>query len=99
MNKLIYTLSAAGLAAVSLTGIVNAQDAATDEMAVPGELSFAAVDADQSGDVTLDEITVIDPEFGAELYAQADVDGNGSLNETEFNTLLEADVLTLPSVG
>lgn len=100
MNKIITTLSVVGIATLGFAGMATAQDSVgVEALDIPNELLFATVDADVSGDVTFEEILEVDPEFSQDLYAQADTDGSGALTETEYNVLLEADVLAAPKMG
>lgn len=96
MNKLIYALSAAGLAAFTFAGLVTAQEA---QHTTDAALDFMAVDTDLSGDITLKELVAVDPDFSVELYAQADFDGNGLLDQAEYGTLVETGVLVAPMEG
>lgn len=104
MNKIITSIAALGIATVGFAGAASAQDAMVDgtvgaTVDFPEVLSFASVDLDLSGDISLEEIHEVDPEFSEDLYAQADIDGSGALTETEYNVLLEADVLSAAEVG
>lgn len=100
MNKIITTIAAIGIATAGFTGAASAQDSmGVEAIDIPNELLFATVDVDLSGDVTFEEILEVDPEFSEELYAQADVDSSGALTETEYNVLIETEVLTAPEMG
>jgi hypothetical protein len=76
----------AGVAPVNASGEVRAYD--NDEL-------FSQLDADQSGSLTVDEISSFRPSGGnvtslteaqkAELIALLDVDGDGSISRSEFD--------------
>jgi len=99
MNKMIATLAAIGVAG-SFAGPALAQETETmtpettaPESTAPQGMDFATVDADASGDITLEEVQAVVPDFSEELYGQADMDASGSLNEEEFNTLVSSGAL------
>jgi hypothetical protein len=80
----------AGVAPVNASGEVRAYD--NDEL-------FSQLDADQSGSLTVDEISSFRPSGGnvtslteaqkAELIALLDVDGDGSITRSEFDEAME----------
>lgn len=80
MKKFLITLSALGLTTAAAFAQVEAP-------------SFAAADADTSGDVTLAEAQVLWADLTQETFDIADTDKNGSLNQAEF----DAYVATLPA--
>src|SRR5690606_6753059 len=49
---------------------------------------FVAVDADQSGDVTLAEAQAIWPDLTEEAYAAADTSGDGMVDQAEYTAFL-----------
>lgn len=77
MKKTLITLAAFGL----LTGAAFAQAAAP---------TFAAADADTSGDVTLAEAQVVWPALTQEAFDAADGDKSGTLNQAEFDAYAAA---------
>lgn len=91
MKKMIATLAALGVA-----GAMAGPALAQDETMAPEGLDFATVDADVSGDVTLEEIQAVAPDFTEDLYIQADLDASGSLDEAEYSTLVESGALEAP---
>ena len=80
----------AGVAPVNASGEVRAYD--NDEL-------FSQLDADQSGSLTVDEISSFRPSGGnvtslteaqkAELIALLDVDGDGSISRSEFDDRID----------
>jgi hypothetical protein len=54
---------------------------------------FATVDADASGDVTLAEANTLWPDLTAELYAAADTNGDGKVDQAEYEVFLAANPL------
>jgi hypothetical protein len=78
MKKLLVSVLVLGLGASTAA----MAQAATD---------FATVDADSSGDVSLTEAQTVWAELTQEAYTAADTDGNGSLNQAEFEALLAAN--------
>jgi opacity protein-like surface antigen len=75
---------AAGFALLSSAAF--AQDAAPAS-------DFATLDADASGDVTLAEANTIWPDLTAELYAAADTNGDGKVDQAEYDVFLAANPL------
>jgi len=57
--------------------------------------SFAEgmLDADGDGMVTMAEVQAMYPDFTAEAFAQADTDGNGSLDATELAAAVDAGTI------
>lgn len=51
---------------------------------------FAAVDADASGAVSLEEAQAVWPDLTAEAFAAADTDANGELSVEEYGLLSTA---------
>lgn len=60
-----------------------------------GTAAFAEGTFDADGDslVTLEEIQAVYPDFSAEQFASADLDGNGTLDEAELTAALDAGIL------
>ena len=54
---------------------------------------FATVDADASGDVTLAEANTLWPDLTAELYAAADTNADGKVDQAEYEVFLAANPL------
>jgi hypothetical protein len=54
---------------------------------------FATVDADTSGDVSLAEANTLWPDLTAELYAAADTNGDGKVDQAEYEVFLAANPL------
>ncbi|HHY50735.1 MAG TPA: hypothetical protein GYA10_13420 [Alphaproteobacteria bacterium] len=81
MKILLASLAAAGLALSA--GAALAQDTS----AVNPDQSFAGVDTDHNGEVTWTEFQLAFADITEEQFRQADADGNGSLNEDEFDSL------------
>ncbi|MGV3490879.1 MAG: hypothetical protein ACO1OG_06100 [Devosia sp.] len=79
MKKLLITVAAIGLSS-----------AAFAQTAAP---TFATVDADASGGVSLAEAQVAWPELTQEAFAAADTSADGQLDQAEF----DAWVATLPA--
>ncbi len=50
-----------------------------------GKKTFADLDTDASGAVTLAEIQVAKPEMTAEKFAKYDTDANGEISEAEYD--------------
>ena len=59
--------------------------AATSTLALAAD--FAAVDADGSGTVSMDEVKAAMPDMTDEAFQAADADGSGDLSPEEFATL------------
>lgn len=78
MKKLLVTLAVLGFSTAAM-----AQVAAT----------FAGVDTDANGEVSLVEAQVAWPDLTQEAYTVADTDQTGSLSQVEF----DAYVATLPA--
>ena len=66
-------LSLAAAAAFAATIVAHAQSP-----------DFATVDADGSGEVSIEELTAAGATVTAEQFAAADTDGSGGLNEAEL---------------
>jgi len=79
MKKLIIAATAIGLSS-----------AAFAQASAP---TFAQVDADGSGGVTLTELQAVWPELTAEAVATADANADGQLDQAEF----DAWIATLPT--
>lgn len=71
MTKLPFALAAIGALAFSA-----AASAATME--------FSEVDADQSGDLTQEEVTAAIPDWTEEQFSSLDADASGTLDEEEY---------------
>jgi hypothetical protein len=56
--------------------------------AVAAELTFATVDADRSGLVSIEEVEAAGLEWTAEEFAAADADADGYLNPEEFEAAI-----------
>jgi hypothetical protein len=54
---------------------------------------FATVDADASGDVTLAEANTLWPDLTAELFAAADTNADGKVDQAEYEVFLAANPL------
>jgi hypothetical protein len=52
---------------------------------------FATVDADASGDVTLAEANTLWPDLTQEAYAAADTNGDGKVDQAEYEAFLAAN--------
>ena len=77
MKKLLISVLVLGLGASSAMAQM-----ATD---------FVAVDVDASGSVSLTEAMVVWPDLTDEAFAAADADGDGGLNQAEYEALLAAN--------
>ena len=53
----------------------------------------AAVDANEDGQVTMDELVAVFPDVTAEVFTAADADASGTLDATEFTAAQEAGVI------
>lgn len=51
-------------------------------------LDFAAIDVDQSGTITLEELQVAVPDVTVEQFTAADADGSGDLTPEELATII-----------
>jgi hypothetical protein len=69
------------LAAVAVIGLSTAAIAQS-----AGD--FISVDADQDGGVTLAELQVVVPDITPELFAAADADSSGALDQAEYDALI-----------
>lgn len=69
MKHLLIVIAAAGFAAPAFAQAAD----------------FAAVDADQSGTVSMEELQAAMPDVTEEAFTAADTDGSGDLSEDEFN--------------
>jgi hypothetical protein len=74
-------------AAFALVSTAAFAQAATD---------FATVDADASGDVTLAEANTIWPDLTAELFAAADTNADGKVDQAEYDVFLAANPVPTP---
>ena len=90
MNKLVITLAAVGLSAVSLAPAAYA--------AIPTlqHSDFEAGDRDNSSTLTFGELLGAAPAVTQELFASADVNGDGVLSLSEFLSLHPAPDDTQP---
>lgn len=78
MNKLVLAAAAALTAATfGAAGAYAQQDS-----------DFNKADANHDNMVTFEEAQGVNPQLTQDLFTQADADGNGSLDEAEFGTLL-----------
>jgi hypothetical protein len=77
MKKLLVSVLVLGLGATSALA-----QAASD---------FATVDADKSGDVTLTEAQAVWAGLADDAYAAADANGDGKVDEAEYNAFLAAN--------
>jgi opacity protein-like surface antigen len=50
-----------------------------------GKKSFADLDADASGGLTLIEVQAVKPEFTAEKFAKYDTDASGEISQAEYD--------------
>jgi hypothetical protein len=66
---------------------IGASSAALAQVAT----DFVAVDADQSGDVSLTEAQTIWADLAQEAYTAADTDQSGTLSQAEYEALLAAN--------
>lgn len=57
--------------------------------AIAQETSFASIDADKSGDLSFEELTLVLPDLSVEQFTTADADHNDALSEEEFIVLAE----------
>lgn len=78
MNKTILPLAA--VTALALTAFANAQT-----------VDFATVDADASGEATMEELTAAGVTVTDEQFAAADADASGGLSEAEFAVVVTAN--------
>jgi len=62
-------------------------------LATPGLALAEGVDADSDGLLTWEEVMTAYPDVTEEQFAQADLDGNGSLDEAEVAAAREAGLL------
>jgi len=77
MKKIIIST----LVVLGLSTAAFAQDAVLD---------FATVDADASGDISLEEATAAWPGLTEEIFKGADLDTSGSISAEEFDALAAA---------
>jgi hypothetical protein len=81
MKKLFITLAAIGMSSAAFAQMAAAP-------------TFASVDADTSGGVTLAEAQAVWPELTQEAFTAADTSADGQLDQAEFDTY----VATLPAM-
>ncbi|MCI2393308.1 hypothetical protein [Aliiroseovarius sediminis] len=55
----------------------------------------AVLDANEDGEITMEELVAVYPDVTAEAFSAADADGNGTLNADEIAAAQEAG--TIPS--
>ena len=75
MKRAIAMLAASALIAVVPATLAQAKNGCPD---------FSAVDADQSGTVSFDELSAAMPGVTQDLFNKADVDQSGDLSKTEY---------------
>lgn len=85
MRMLVIAAAAfVGLAGLAAFTVLAQDDPAMNTAPMP---EFAALDTDQSGTLSLDEVKAALPDLTDAAYAVADVDQNGELDEDEFAAL------------
>ena len=71
MKKILITLAAIGLSGLSASAVFAATD-------------FATLDADDNDQLSISDIQMGYPGFTQDQFIKLDIDGNGTLNESEF---------------
>lgn len=88
MNRVTTSLA---VAALSLGVLTASAHAAT--------VDFATVDADHNGEVTMTELLEVMKTVTPEQFQAADSDKNGTLNESEYNAIPDAETLAAPAAS
>lgn len=70
----------------------STDDTTTGESGVTGSTSFKTYDTDSDGLISEDEFAAsAKAGYTAETFGELDVNGNGTLDEAEFDTLVQTD--------
>jgi EF hand len=57
--------------------------------AIAQDMTFTGLDADTSGEISYEELSVAKPDLTVEQFAEADADSSGALSEAEFTAYME----------
>ena len=80
MKIILASLVAAGLALAPAAAMAQSASIDVDQ-------TFAGVDTDDNGMISLAEFLLVYTDLTEEQFKQADADGDGSLSEAEFDSL------------
>ena len=92
MKMILTALAAAGIALSSGAAIAQSANIAVDD-------AFLGVDTDDNGQVSWAEFSLIYSDITEEQFNTADADGDGSLTQDEFDSLVLQTGSVSPDTG